>query len=252
LSFSDARSISASRRAAWRGGKAGLWLGEDSGNVCQQRRLVFFDGQEVVSPSFDYLGAEITLREHCISSDDLASDRQYPQHFQSGFVFVRLGIHSQLSHRGMDLRRIRGNKVDGWRFAIATSTGRFTIDRDMVSLTCSNAPLNPTTNVGLEFRYIDPSEDPRIRGFAQTAPSSESEEVEELPTSLLAVLDDRLVAGHARKHGNNSQRKKGGERVSLPLGAAWIVNAFKEFQQRLLGIHASVLMRCSFSVINPN
>jgi len=50
LSFADARSISASRRAAWRRGKAGLWLGENSCDVRQQRRLVFLDRQNVVSP----------------------------------------------------------------------------------------------------------------------------------------------------------------------------------------------------------
>ena len=43
-----------------------------------------------------------------------------------------------------------------------------------------------------------------------------------------------------------------GKGVSLALGTAWIVNAFKEFQQRLFGIHASVLMSGSFPVINSD
>ena len=207
LVFSDARPISASRRAAWRGGKTGLWLGEDSRNVRQQRRLVFLDRQDVVSPSFDHFGADITMREHCISGDDLPSDRQYPQHFQSRFVFVRFGIHSQLSHSGMSIGRIRSNKMDCRRVAVAAATGCFTIDRDMSSVTCSKAFLNPTTHAGLELRNVDPSKDPRVGSFAQTAPSGEPEKVEEVPTSLFAVLDDCLVAGHARKHGNNSERE---------------------------------------------
>jgi hypothetical protein len=232
LSFSDARSISASRRAAWRGGKTGLWLGEDRRNVRQQRRLVFLDRQDVVSPSFDHLGTDIAMREHCISGDNLSSDRQYPKQFQSRFVFVRLGIHSQLSQSGVSVGSVRSNKVDCRCVAIAAPTGCFAIDRDMSSVTCSKASLNPTTNARLELRYVDPSENPRVGSFAQTTPTGESEEIEEVPTSLFAILNDRLIAGHARKHSNHSQRKKGRERVTLAFGAARIVNAFKEFQQR--------------------
>jgi hypothetical protein len=232
LSFSDARSISAARRADWRGGKTGLWLGEDSRDVRQQCRLVFLDWEDVVPPSFDHLGTDIAMRKHCITGDDLASNRQYPQQFQSRFVFVRLGIDSQLSHGGMSIGGVCSHKVNCRSVAVATPTGRFPIDREMNSVTCSEASLNPTTHAGLELRYIDPSENPRVGGFAQTAPSGESEEIQELATPLFTVLDDRLVAGHARKHAHDSQRKKCGKRMSLPLGAAWILNAFKEFQQR--------------------
>ena len=94
LSFSDARSISDSRRAAWRGGKTGLWLGEDGRDIRQQRRLVFLDRQDVISPSLDDLNTNVAMRKHCITGDDLALNWQYPEQFQSGFVFVRLGVHS--------------------------------------------------------------------------------------------------------------------------------------------------------------
>ena len=127
---------------------------------------------------------------------------------------------------------------------VAAPTGGLTVDGDMNSVTGSEVSLNPMTDTCLEVRYIDPSENPRVGGFAQTATSGESEKIEELPTSLLAVLNDRLVAFHARKHGDDSQPQKGGERVSLTLGPR-IVNAFKEFHQRSFGIHASVLMRWS-------
>jgi hypothetical protein len=238
LSFSDARSISASRRAAWRGGKTGLWLGEDSRNVCQQRRLVFLDRQDIVSTSFNYAGAEIALREHCISSDDLASDRQYPQQFQRRFVFVRLAIDSQLGHRGMDLGRIRGDKVDCRCIAVATPTGRFTIDSEMTSVTRCKPSLNPTANARLELRDVDPSENPRVGGFAQPTPSGESEEIQKLSTSFPAVLHDCFISGHTRKHGHDGQPKQGWKRVPLSLGATRIVNPLKKFHQRSLGIHA--------------
>jgi|SRR5271165_3678939 len=189
------------------------------------------------------------MRKHCVTRDDLASNRQYPQQFQSRFVFVRLGIYSQLSHGGVNLGGVRSHKVNCGSVAVATPTGRFPIDRDMKSGTCLEASLNPTTHAGLELCYIDPSENPRIGGFAQTTPSGESEEVQELATPLFTVLDNRLVARHARKHAHDSQSKKCGERMSLTFSTAWILNAFKELQQRRFGIHASILIRRPFVVI---
>ena len=123
----------------------------------------------------------------------------------------------------------------------------------MGSVTRSQVAPNPTTDACLE---VDTTSIRRkIRespcGFAQShSPSGEPEKVEEVPTSLFAVLDDRFVTCHARKHGDDSQRENSRKGVSLALGTAWIVNAFKEFQQRLFGIHASVLMSGSFPVIN--
>jgi hypothetical protein len=250
LSVSDARSISASRCADCRGGKAGLWLGEDSRDVRYQRRLVFLGYEDVITPSFDYLTANIALREHRIAGDDLALNRQYPQHFQSRLVFIGLSIHTQLCQGGVDIRRICSNKMNRWCVAIATPTGRLAVDRDMGSVTRSQVPLNPTTDACLEVSYIDSSKDPRVCGFAQSSPSGKSEKVQEIPTSFLAVLNDRFVTCHARKHGDDSQRENSGKGVPLALGTARIVNAFKEFQQRSFGIHASVLMSGSFPVIN--
>jgi hypothetical protein len=212
--------------------------------------MVCLDRRDVVSPFFGHLGTDITMREHCISGDDLPSDRQYPQHFQSRFVCVRFGIHSQLSQSGMSIGRIRSNKVHCRSVAVVAATGCFAINRDMSSITCSKASLNPTVQAGSALRSVDPSKDPRIGRFAQTAPSGEPEKVKEGPTSLFAVLVDCLVAGHARKHGNNSEREKGRERVSLALGAARIVSALRDCQQRRLGIHASVLMRCHLVLID--
>jgi hypothetical protein len=60
------------------------------------------------------------------------------------------------------------------------------------------------TDTCLEVRYIDPAENPRVGGFAQSTSPCESKKVQELPTSLFAVLNDRSVARHAPKHGNDS------------------------------------------------
>ena len=59
LSTSEARSISAWRRAAWRGGKAGLWLGEGGSDVLGQRRLVLLHRQDIITAPFDH-----ALRRH--------------------------------------------------------------------------------------------------------------------------------------------------------------------------------------------
>src|SRR5512135_772086 len=97
---------------------------------------------------------------------------------------------------------------------------------------------------------VDPAEDPRVGGLAEAPPGGEPEVSEELPAPLLAVLDDRLVAGHAREHGDDGQGEQGGERVTLAPGGSWIVKALKEFHQRGAGFHARVLIRSPSGVIH--
>src|SRR5450759_3938931 len=75
LSTSQARSTSASRRAAWRGGKAGLRHGEGGRDVLAECRLVLLHRQDVITPVLDHLGTHVTVREHGVAGDDLALDR---------------------------------------------------------------------------------------------------------------------------------------------------------------------------------
>ena len=112
LSISQARSISASRRAAWRGGKAGLRLGKGSRDVPAERRLVLLHRQHVITSPFDHLRTEIAVREHAIASDDLALDREHPQELQSGLVLIGLGIDPELSQDRLDVRSIGRHQVN--------------------------------------------------------------------------------------------------------------------------------------------
>src|SRR5205814_3352349 len=93
LSTSHARSISAWRRAVWRGGKAGLWLGEGGRDVLGERRLVLLHRQDVITASVDDGRAHIAVREHGIAGDHFALQGQDPQEFQRRFVLVGLGVH---------------------------------------------------------------------------------------------------------------------------------------------------------------
>ena len=98
--------------------------------------------------------------------------------------------------------------------------------------------LTNTADARLEVRDIDPPEDPRVGGLAEAAPPGEPEEPQEVPAPLPAVIDEGLVAGHAREHGDDRQAEQGGQRVPLAPGPARIVNAPEQFHQRGAGIHA--------------
>jgi hypothetical protein len=93
--------------------------------------------------------------KHCIASDDVAPNRPHAQQLQSRFVFIRLGIHSQLSHSSVHIGRIGSNKVNCGGVSVATPAGPFAVDRDMKSVVCSEASLNPTADARLEVRCID-------------------------------------------------------------------------------------------------
>src|SRR6185312_15124889 len=90
---------------------------------------------------------------------------------------------------------------------------------------------------------VDPPEDPAVGRLAEAAPPGEPEEPEELPAPLLAVIGERLVAGHACEHGDDGQAEDGGQGVPLAPGPAWIMNALKEFHQWSASFHARVLVR---------
>jgi hypothetical protein len=84
-------------------------------------------------------------------------------------------------------------------------------------------------------------------GFRQ--PCRKDTVLEELPTPLLAVLNDRLIRGHAREHGDDGQAEQGGQRVPLALGPSWIMKSPKQFHQRGVGFHARLLIRRPSDVI---
>jgi hypothetical protein len=131
LSISHACSISASRRALWRGGKAGLRLGECRHDVLAKCRLILFHGQDVIASSIDHFRANIAVREHSVSCDNFALERQYPQEFQRGLVFVGLGIHPELGQDRFDIRGKGGHEMHSGRAAVATPPGGLTVDGDM-------------------------------------------------------------------------------------------------------------------------
>ena len=99
-------------------------------------------------------------------------------------------------------------------------------------------PWNPLSDTRLEVRDVEAPRDPRGGGFAEAAPPGESQESEELPAPLLAVIDNGLEAGHAREQGDDSPREQCGKGMTLAPGTTRIRNGFKEFHQRRDGFHA--------------
>src|SRR6516162_473229 len=128
LVVSEACSISDSRRATRRGGKAGFRLGKDGLDIGPQRRLIVLDWQDVVASFFNDLGTSIAMCEHRITCNDLALNRQHSQQFQRRLVFIRLGVDPELSHGGVDVGSIGGYQVGCGRVLIPTSPGSLTVN----------------------------------------------------------------------------------------------------------------------------
>src|SRR5262245_13199676 len=134
LSTVPARSISAWCRAAWRGGKAGLWLGEGGRDVPGERRLVVLHRQDIIAAPVDDGRADIAMGEQGIAGDDLAADRQHPQQLQRRLVLVGLGIDPQLGQDRLDLRGIGGDQVDPGGLAVAAAPGGLAVAVEVVGV----------------------------------------------------------------------------------------------------------------------
>jgi hypothetical protein len=200
--------------------------------------LVLVDGNDVIASSVGPLFTTIAVRDQGVARDDLALDREHSQQFQCRLVFVGLGIHPELTHDGSDVRGRGRDQVNRGSFTVATATGGRAVDREVGGVIRPQPSTDPPTNARLEVRDVDPSKDPRRGGLAEAAPPREAEELQELSSPLLAVIHDGLVAGHAREHGDDSQREQRWEGMPLALRWARIVNTFKEFHQRDVGFHA--------------
>src|SRR5271157_2647131 len=141
-------------------------------------------------------------------------------------------------------------QVDAGRAAVATPPGGLAVDGRVRGVVLPELRLNPPANARLEVDDVDPAKDPRIGSLTETPLGGGPEKLQKPPAPLLAVWNDRLAAGHARKHADDRQAEQCGERVPLTLGAARIVKALKKFHQRSAGVHARVLIRSPSDVIH--
>jgi hypothetical protein len=238
LSAAHARSILPSRHAAWRGGKADLGHGDSGRDVGPECRLVLLDGQDVVPTPLDDFGADVAVREPGVAGDDPVLHRQHPQQFQRGLVFVGLSVPPQVGPNGSDIQGISGDQVNPRRLAVTTAAGGLAVEGEVRGVLRIEPPWNPLSETRLEVRDVDAPEDPRVGSLAEAASPGKSQETEELPAPLLAVIDEGLGAGHAREQGDDSPREQRGKGMALAPGTTRIIDAFKEFHQGRMSVHA--------------
>jgi len=177
-----------------------------------------------------------------VGGDEAALDGQDRQHFQRRLQFVGLGIDPHLGHDGFDIRGVSGQEMDCGGLAVAAAAKGLAVDRQVGRVARLEPAADPAGDGRLEGGDIDAAEDAGVSGLAQPAATGEAEELEELPAAFLAVIDDRLVCGHARKHGDDGQGEQGRQGVSLTPGGARIRKALKQFHQGDVGFHAQTLI----------
>ena len=124
--------------------------------------------------------------------------------------------------------------------AVAAAAKGLAVDRQVGRVARLEPAADPAGDGRLEGGDIDAAEDPGVSGLAQPAATGEAEELEELPAAFLAVIDDRLVRGHARKHGDDGQGEQGRQGGRLPRRR--IRKALKQFHQGDVGFHAQTLI----------
>jgi hypothetical protein len=144
----------------------------------------------------------------------------------------------ELTHNRRNVRRIGGHQMDPRRVTVATAPGRLAVDGDVRDVARPEPSLEPPADTRFEVGDVDPAEDSRVGGLAETAPPGEPQELKERPAALLTVLDEGFVAGLAGEHGDDGQRQKSGQGMAFAPSATRIAKSCKEFHQGGVGVHA--------------
>jgi hypothetical protein len=136
------------------------------GNVRLQPGLVVFDEEEIIALLCDDRRANVTLAEHGVTDDDPALDRHDAQQFESGLVFIGLGIDFDLDKDRFDERGVGGDEMLAGHRAGAAATQRLTVEGERffpLVATCSRchlgcSRLDPTRQGSLKGHRVQATE----------------------------------------------------------------------------------------------
>ena len=101
---------------------------EARGDVRLQPGLVVFDKEEIIALLCEDRRANVALAEHGIPDDDTALDGQDAQQFESGLVFIGLGIDFDLDKDRFDERGVGGDEMLAGHRAVAAATQRLAVE----------------------------------------------------------------------------------------------------------------------------
>jgi len=84
--------------------------------------LVVLDEEEIIALLRDDRRAHVALAKHGIPDDDTALHRQDAQQFESGLMFIGLGIDFDLDQDRFDERGVGGDQMLAGHHAVAAAT----------------------------------------------------------------------------------------------------------------------------------
>jgi len=170
----------------------------------QQRRLIAFDRQQVVTALVGDLTGDVPLAPHGVDGDQQPLDLQCLEQFRDGGDLITLGGDLFLAKHNAQLRREGTDHVNGRLTAAARSTHRLAIDRNAAFQGADHLG-DPATERRLELLRVQRPEDPQ-KCFLGGHAVLEHQELTQ-PALLVARpksdVFDRLAIGEHGGRGNH-------------------------------------------------
>lgn len=208
---------------------------EPRGDVSLQAQLIAFDREEVVPFTLDYLRTQVTLAEHGIAKDDMALDRQNAEQFESGLVFVGLGIHPYLPEDSPLLMGKSGHQVVARRVAIVAATQVLAVERDRLLGVArhrhGHARGDPAGQGRLESDHIEGSEEiGKARGGGGLA-ATKAQRVRQGEAMIATELGNGRGSFATVEHGQHGEREHREKGMPPTMATAGVGQVRQRFQQ---------------------
>ena len=220
-----------------RDGSGGVLEGEGGLDVHLQRLLVVLHHQQVIAPGIDDLRGQVPLAEQGVADHHLSRHGQNAEEFQSGLVFVRLGVHADLGEDGLGVRGEGGHQVDAGHVAVAGAAEGLAVEGHVLGVGRVEAGGDPAGEGGLDGGGVEGGQGAGQGGQGRRFRAREAEGSGQGGAVLAAEAGDAGQAGAAHEHGQGDHAQDGGERVPLPVPTAGVGNG-GQFVEQSRSVHA--------------
>ena len=225
-----------------RDGSGGVLEGEGGLDVHLQRLLVVLHHQQVIAPGIDDLRGQVPLAEQGVADHHLSRHGQNAEEFQSGLVFVRLGVHADLGEDGLGVRGEGGHQVDAGHVAVAGAAQGLAVEGQVFGVGRVDPGGHPAGEDGLDGVGVEGGQGAGQGGQGRRLLAGEAEGGGQSGAVLAAEPGDAGQTRPPHQQGQGDHPQDGRQRMPLAVSAARVGEG-GQFVEQGRSVHAGHQVR---------